>query len=215
VEAILALSHQGADVVDREGLEHEVADFVAFEAEMIIRDGNVSKGLDRAVQILNRHHLRLAPRFSLLLKGLATIEVVGRKLYPDLDFIPILEPYVRNLIAERYQPSHLMRDAQQNAATLLKLSRQLPIDLSMSLQQLRKGQLSVRLKHDQIHTLANTMDRTSNRNALATVIASMIIGSSLIVTAETALRPLGYFGFVAAAMLGVWLVISIITSRKY
>jgi ubiquinone biosynthesis protein len=214
VEAILTLAQSG-EVEDRDGMEHEVADFIAFEAERIIRSGELSKGLERAVQILHRHHLRLAPRFSLLLKALATIEVVGRKANPDLDFIPILEPYVRKIIAERYQPSHLMRDAQHGASTMLKLSRQVPADLSSTLQQLRKGQLTFKVKHEQLNHLANTMDRTSNRNALAMIVAALIVGSSLIVTAESTIRPLGYFGFVAAGLLGVWLIVSILLSRKF
>ncbi|MBI1319357.1 MAG: hypothetical protein GC168_10495 [Candidatus Hydrogenedens sp.] len=214
VEAVLTLAQSG-EVEDREGMEHEIADFIAFEAERIIRSGEVSKGLERAVQILHRHHLRLAPRFSLLLKALATIEIVGRKLYPELDFVPILEPYVRKLIAERYHPSHLMRDAQHSASTLLKLSRQVPVDASSALQQLRKGQLTFRVRHEQLNHLANTMDRTSNRNALAMIVAALIVGSSLIITAESSLRALGFVGFVTAGLLGVWLIISIMLSRKY
>ncbi len=214
VEAILALASEG-EVEDREHLEHEVAEFIAFEAQTIISNGELSKGLDRAVQIVHRHRLRLAPRFSLLLKGLATIEIVGRQLDPDLDLITILEPYIRKLITDRYQPSHLMRDAQQNAALLLKLTRQAPYDAGHLLQQLRKGKFQMRVRHEQLAEVTTTLDRTSNRNALAIIVASMVVGSSLVITADSAVQPLGVIGFIAAALLAIWLAAGILWSRKY
>lgn len=214
VEAILTLASDG-EIEDRSRLEHEIAEFIAFEAQIIISSGEVARGLERALQIVHRHHLRLAPRFTLLLKALATIEIVGRQLYPDLDFIPILEPHVKKLITERYQPSHLMRDAQHNAAVLLKLTRQAPYDAAHLLQTLRKGKFSVRVRHDQMNQLLNTLDRNSNRNALAMIVAALVVGSSLVVTADSALRPLGVIGFTAAGLLGAWLAANILWSRKY
>jgi ubiquinone biosynthesis protein len=214
VEAILALASEG-DVDDREHLEHEIAEFIAFEAQTIIANGELSKGLDRAVQIVHRHRLRLAPRFSLLLKGLATIEIVGRQLDPELDLIPILEPYIRKLITDRYQPSNLMRDAQQNASLLLKLTRQAPYDAGHLLQQLRKGKFQMRVRHEQLTEVTAMLDRTSNRNALATIVASMVVGSGIVITADSTLRPLGAIGFIAAAILAVWLAAGILWSRKY
>jgi ubiquinone biosynthesis protein len=214
VEAILALASEG-DVDDREHLEHEIAEFIAFEAQTIISNGELSKGLDRAVQIVHRHRLRLAPRFSLLLKGLATIEVVGRQLDPDLDLIPILEPYIRKLITDRYQPSNLMRDAQQNASLLLKLTRQAPYDAGHLLQQLRKGKFQMRVRHEQLDTVTATLERTSNRNALATIVASVVVGSGIVITSDSALQPLGAIGFAAASILAVWLAAGILWSRKY
>jgi ubiquinone biosynthesis protein len=214
VEAILALASDG-DVQDRDKLEHEVAEFIAFEAQAIISGGELSKGLDRAVQILHRHHLRLAPRFSLLLKGLATIEVVGRQLHPDLDLLPILEPHVRKLITDRYQPSHLMRDAQANAGMLLKLTRQAPYDAGHLLNQIRRGKYVVRVQHEQMNQLTTTLDRNSNRNALAMIVAALVVGSSMVVTADSALQPLGVLGYSAAGLLGVWLAVGILWSRKY
>ncbi len=214
VEAILALASEG-EVDDREHLEHEIAEFIAFEAQTIISNGELSKGLDRAVQIVHRHRLRLAPRFSLLLKGLATIEVVGRQLDPDLDLIPILEPYIRKLITDRYQPSNLMRDAQQNASLLLKLTRQAPYDAGHLLQQLRKGKFQMRVRHEQLDTVTATLERTSNRNALATIVASVVVGSGIVITSDSALQPLGAIGFAAASILAVWLAAGILWSRKY
>lgn len=214
VEAILTLASDG-EIEDREKLEHEIAEFIAFEAQIIVNSGELSKGLERAVEILHRHHLRLAPRFSLLLKGLATIEIVGRQLHPDLDFIPILEPHVRKLITERYQPSFLFHDAQQNALSLFKLMRQAPGDATALLQQMRNGRLMVRLKHEQAAQMMQAMDRASSRLALAIVMASLVIGGSIAATSTGQIHAFGASAFVVATLVATGYVASIIWFRKY
>jgi len=214
VDAILTLT-TGHEPPNRSTLEHEIAEFIAFEAQSIIGGGQVARGIERATQILHRYNLQLAPRFSLLLKALATIEIVGRSLDPKLDFVPILEPYVRNLLLQRFQPMHLMREAQQSAQLLLRLSKQIPGDFSHLLQQLRKGKLRFHLEHEHLNLMTGVLDRSSNRIALAIVTAALIVGASLVVSAHGSSSHLAVFGFVFAGLLGVGLVISILRSGRY
>lgn len=215
VEAVLTLAATDGEIEDREKLEHEIAEFIAFEAQIIINSGEVSKGMERAVQIIHRHRLRLAPRFSLLLKGLATIEIVGRQLHPDLDFIPILEPHVRKLIMERYQPQFLFQDVQQNAFSLLKLMRQAPGDATALLQQMRGGKVMVRLKHEQAAQMMQTIDRASSRLSMALVLGALVIGGSIAATAGTGIHAFGASAFVLATLVAAGYVASIIWTRKY
>jgi ubiquinone biosynthesis protein len=63
------------------------------------------------------------------------------------------------------------------------------------------------------------MDRSSNRLSFAIVIASIVVGSSVIVHAGVGPQVLGYpllglAGFVAAAVLGIGLAIGILRSGR-
>lgn len=202
----------GGEPSNRDAFEHEIADFIAFEAQAILSGGQVAKGIERATQILHRYNLQLAPRFSLLLKALGTIEIVGRSLDPKLDFVPILEPHVRAMIIDRYGPAQMVRDARHNAAALWRLGRQIPTDLAEVLQQLRKGRVRVQLEHDKIEMLAAAMDRSSNRNALALIVAGLIVGSSIVAVTGSNLAT---FFLAFAGLLGLGLIFSILWSRKY
>lgn len=214
VAAVLTLS-TGEPPEDLQALEHEVAEFIAFEARGIVGGGQVAKGMERAVQILRRHNLELAPRFTLLLKGLATIEIVGRTVDPDMDMVPIIQPYVEALILGRFQPAHLLKGAQHNAAALMRLTREAPADIAQTLHLLRRGRLRFHLHHDQLEQLAAVMDRASSRTTLGTIVAALIIGSSLIISVESRISHIGVGGFLCAGLLGVYLVINILRSKKF
>ena len=212
MEAVLQLTTQG-DPERPEALLHELAEFIAFEAPSIISGGQALRGIEATVQIMRRHNLEPAPRFSLLIKGLATIEVVGRSLHPDLDMLPILQPYLQKLFLTRYSPANLMAQAQAQAGSLARLGRQAPEDITVLLRQLRRGKLKFQIHHEHLENLSNTIDRSSKRNAVAMVIAALVVGSSLLVTTNSSMVHLGVVGYIVAGVFGFMLVISILWGK--
>lgn len=214
VDAILLLT-SGAEPADQIVLERELTEFIAFEARAILGGGQVARGLERATQILQRANMELAPRFSLLIKALATIEMVGRSLDPNLDMVPIVQPYVEKMIKKRYAPRQLFRDFQHNARVLMRLGHQVPRDVSTLLQQLRQGKLKFSIHHEHLDDLAATIDRASSRNTVGIIVAALIVGSSMLITVESSINRLGVAGFIFAGLLGSALVISILWTRKF
>ncbi len=214
VDALLTLT-TSPEPEDRKTLEHEVADFIAFEGPAIVGGGNVGKGLERTIEILRRNHLQLAPRFSLLLKALATIESVGHLLDPKMDMAPIIRPYVEQLVARRYSPVRLMVEARAGLAALLKLSRELPVEIQQLVNMLRTGRFKAQINHEGLDRLASVTDRASNRIAFGVITGSLIIGSSLLMRSTSGLNQLGLIGYVIAGVLGLSLVISILRSKNY
>jgi ubiquinone biosynthesis protein len=213
VDAILALS-LSEDFTDRTALEYEMAEFLAFEGYAIISSGQVGRGIERATDVLRRHHLELAPRFSLLLKALVTIESVGHVLDPNLDMVPIIRPYVERIVARRYSPWAILGDLYSDIAGLARLGRQLPADIQQLMRTFRRGQFKVQLHHEGLHKLSAVLDRASNRIAFGVITGSIIIGSSMLMTTDIGLHGLGLAGYLAAGLLGLSLVISIIRSRN-
>ena len=175
----------------------------------------MARGLERTTQILQRGNMRLAPRFALLIKALATIEMVGRSLDPTLDMVPIMQPYVERLIKRRYGPKQLFHAFQHNSRVLLRLGHQVPRDLAALMQQLRLGKLKFSIHHEHLEDLAATIDRASSRNTVGMIVAALIVGSSLLITTESSISRLGIAGYVFAGLLGSILVISILWKRKF
>ncbi|MBP8128639.1 MAG: hypothetical protein KA184_03595 [Candidatus Hydrogenedentes bacterium] len=213
LEALMLLT-PGIEPKDPERLQHEIADFIAFEARAIIDRGQVALGLERATEILRTHRLQLAPRFSLLLKALATIEHVGRKANPDMNIVPILQPYVERLVAGRYRPVQLLKGLQQNASTVRRLTQQVPDDLSHLFRQLRHGHFRMQVQDPRMADLPRALERAGNRIAFGLLSGGLIIGSSLLVASPPPLAHIGIIGLVAAGLLGFALVLAALWSKK-
>jgi ubiquinone biosynthesis protein len=209
LNAVLLLT-TADEPVNRAPLARELSEYIAFEAPVIVFGGQVVRGLELMVQIMRRHNLELAPRFSLLLKALVTIEKVGHQLDPKMDMLPIIKPYVEEVLLRRYSPERFVKEVQAHAAGYLQLSRQAPTDLATLLRQLRSGKLKFQIHHEHLETLASTIDRASKRNSVAVIIAALIIGSSLLFTSNAPFARLGIIGYTAAGILGFALIISLL-----
>lgn len=213
IEALTAFTIP-AEPHDRTTLEHEIGQYLAFEAQAMVGSGQVGKAIELIIALLQRHQLKLAPRFSLLLKSLATIESTGHLLDPNMDMVPVIRPYVERMIQRRYAPKTLAKDLQHDAVGLLRLGRGLPKGMAQLFRLVREGRLTVQLHHEKLDNLADVADRASNRITVALITAAIIVGSSMLIASGTGVRHLGTAGFTIAGILGISLVISILRSRN-
>lgn len=216
-DCLLILTDAG-DLEDVRALQQEAADYLSFEAQAIIARGEVGKALEKILDILSNHGLQLPPRFTLLIKALATIESTARELDPNLDMLPIMKPYIERVVKRRFSPDEIIDDAQEYAFTLLRLLKNLPLDLHVLMQMARHGRFRIQFTHLGLERLTRVLDRASNRVAFSVVTGSLIVGSSLLLATSagvTGTRTLGLAGFIIAGVLGIGLLISILRSRNF
>lgn len=193
---------------DPRALQHEVADLLAFEAQAIVDEGRVGAAIEALTAVLRRHHLELAPRFTLLLKALATIETTARKLDPELEIVPILRPYVQELVVARYRPANLAARAEEELLHALRVLRTMPDDLQAITGQVRQGRMRLAMHHEGLQELGSTLDRAASHLSFAIVIGALILGSSWLLATNVVAQKIGVFGYVGAAVLGIYLAVS-------
>jgi len=216
-DCMLLLTDSG-DLADIRSLQEEVADYLAFEAQAIIARGEVGKALEKTLDVLSNHGLQMPPRFTLLIKALATIESTGTSLDPKLDTLPIIQPYIEAVVKRRYSPEELVDEAQGYLLSVGRLLKNVPADLHVLLQMAKHGHFKIEFKHIGLERLTRVIDRASNRVAFSVVTGSLIVGSSLLLGVgedSTLTRGLGFTGFVIAGLLGIGLLISILRSRNF
>lgn len=200
---------------DAHGLERDIGEFIAFEAQHIVREGLVSQAIERLITILHRHRLQLAARFSLLMKALVTIESTAHALDGNLNTVPIIRPYIEKTVAARYSPSAIMHEAREDAMRTLRFGRQAPQEIQQILRMVRRGRLKFQVTHERLDRLANIIDRASNRLTFGLIAGSLIVGSSLLVSSDSSAAKLGVAGYSIAGLLGLALLISILRSRNF
>ncbi len=206
--ALLSFTVSG-DTDSPETLLHDVGDFIAFDAHALVGRGQVGRLVDTLTAILRRNRLQLQPRFSLLLKALATTESTGRKLDPELDMIPILQPYVQRIVLHRYSPPALWQELQQNGPLFAKMARDMPGEVHTLTRNLRRGRFRMQLHHEQLPTVTASVERIGNRIALAVVAAALILGGSLLLTAGSGYEVFAIVSFGMAGLLGAVLGLGI------
>ena len=215
--AVLELA-QTTGKTDRKALERDLHEFIEFDAERIMEGLAFGEALNRVAGILHQHGLVLPPRYTLLIKALATIEQVGRNLDPNLDVASQIRPYVEELLKRRYSARRVASDVSAALWDMVRLGRSLPADVRELVGSFKHDGFKIALRPEDIHRLTDAQERSSNRVAFGMIIGSLIIGSSLLMQLSRGpnflgLPVIGLVGYLIAGVLGLGMIFSMWRSR--
>ncbi len=172
-------------------------------------------------EVVRRNEIVVPRDVLLMFKSLATVWGVALRLDPDLDIAEIVKPKIRGLLLSRFSPKRALRVGSVTMWHLLGFLKSGPQQLREVLQQLSSGQWQVNIRHENLDNLGRELDRASNRLSFSVVIAAIVVGSSLMVTADPTLmvfglrlQSLAMVGYLIAGVLGLGLLWAIFRSGR-
>ena len=200
-------------------LARDIGDLIGQHLYKSLKNLQMGKLLHQLMELVSRHRLRMPPDIFLMMKALATVEGVGLSLDPDFEMINQAAPFIQRVKMERFRPKRVASDILKSGAELVRLMQEIPGELRELLRQMKRGKVKMEFEHRGLEPMLATHDRTSNRIAFSIVIAALIVGSALIVLSKTppllfGIPVIGILGFVAAALMGVWLLIAILRKGR-
>ncbi|MDD5241561.1 MAG: AarF/UbiB family protein [Sulfuricella sp.] len=213
------LEWTGDAVVDEAKLAADVSEFVFNYANVPLRDLRLGALLGELTVIMRDHCLVMPSDLALLFKALITLEGLGRQLDPEFDMVEHLTPFVRRVITERYKPDALLKRGRRSLHDLLSIATGLPRDVARLIKEVRRGKFKIDLDLKRLERFSHQIDHSVNRLTLGILTASLVIGSSIVMTVKGGptlfgLPLFGLLGFVAAFFNSVWLILSIWRSGK-
>lgn len=164
------------------------------------------------------YRIRVPVELVLMIRCLILLEGAVECLAPDVSIVELAEPFGKKLMREKLSPRHLGQSVLSYLLELSAISLSFPRHLDNLVQTVEEGDLKVTLEHKNFSKLISRLNLVGNRISFSLIVASIIVGSSLIAqrSPQSLLWrfPIAEAGFVIAVLLGIWLVISIILSRK-
>ncbi|MCO6435635.1 MAG: phosphotransferase [Phycisphaerae bacterium] len=182
---------------------------------------NLGALLNEFTDIVRQHDVIIPRDVLMLIKSTALVSSVTQRLDPELDVLEPLGQRLREVIRQRLSPSRISRDSKVWGWHLFNLTRAAPRQLREVLRKMAAGGWRLRLRHENIDRLTDELDRSSNRLAFSVVIAAIIVGSSIVVSANTSLtvfnikfQYFGIAGYLFAGLLGLGLSWAIFRSGR-
>jgi ubiquinone biosynthesis protein len=179
----------------------------------------VGVALQELVDLSYRYEIKIPAEFALAIKCLVTSEGVLQQLDPEISLLELAEPFARRIVRQRMAPKEIQRSLTRAALEFWNVTHRVPKQVENVLGLMEEGELKVQLEHQNLHRFSGRLNIMANRLALSVLIGSLIIGSSLIVNrapgAFLSRLPIAEIGYIAAAALGFWLVVSIFRSGRF
>jgi ubiquinone biosynthesis protein len=216
IKTLVQLTHR--PIVDIASLEYDLTEFIEEYSLAQLRNIDVGEILRRFSSIIMEHELRIIPGFYPLLKAIVTTEGVGYRLYPEFDMVAHVEPYVRRLVLQLPSPERLPGEIYFATRELYGFLRDLPFELKDLMHLVRAGEVRVQFQHRGLEPVTRKLDDIVNKLVFALVLASLIIGSSVII--HSGIPPIafgipviGLVGYAIAGLIGFGLLFSMIRRR--
>lgn len=209
----------GDSVVNESKLAADVIEFMFSYSSVHLKDINFGNLLTELTAMIREHHLVLPADLTLLFKALITLEGLGRQLDPEFDLGEQVEPFVKEVLRLRYSPDAMVKRGARHAKDMLSVLTGLPRDLSKFFKELRRGRVRIDVDLKRLERFGHQLDRTTNRLTVGIMTASLVIGSSIVMTVPGGPRIfgmpiLGFLGFLIAVFNSIWIIFSIWRSGK-
>ena len=205
LDKLIRLFHRleliGEDV-DVRGLRREVDDLICRFQTVELAKVDVGKFLNQVFDVIVRHEVKVPSDLLLVGKALATIEGVGREIYPELNALEEIRPIVLKIYIGRLtDPATHTRIPRRILEELGYLLETGPRDLRLTLRKARRGELVTRLQLENLEGAARSQAQATNRLAL-TILTSALVMTAAFLFVRTDLSP--WIGaFPINALLGV------------
>jgi ubiquinone biosynthesis protein len=216
------LDWAGDAYVDEARLAADVNEFVFDYEGIALKDIRIGPLVRQFAAIIRNHSIVMPSDLTLMFKALITMEGLGRQYDPDFHVIDHLTPMLRRAIAERYRPSGLLRRGRSTVTQFFDLVSSVPRDLARLLRDARRGKTRIDLDLKRLDTFGKQLDRTIDRATMGIMTASLVIGSSIVMTVHEGpsvwgmpvLTILGAAGYIVAFFNSIWIILGIWRSGK-
>jgi ubiquinone biosynthesis protein len=204
----------GNGATDEEGLAQDIQSFVDQYRGVPLKQIRFGNALHDVADILRSHQVSIPTDLTMLIKAFVSLEGMGMELDPDFDMAGEAMPMLEAAMRARYAPGAVLKRSWKSTVEMLSLIADLPQDVSRLLRAARRGRLEIHIDVTHLKHVGNQLDKAANRLVIGLVIAALIIGSSIVMTVESAPRFLGVMGFIVACIGTAWLLLSIIKSNR-
>jgi len=163
-----------------------------------------------------RNDLRWPANVGLFTKSLANLEGAARQFNPQVNLLDEIRPLMADMFRQQLVGDDPLQAVLRTGLEFRNLSLSSPRQFGFLLDRLSSEQLKFNLSIREIDGLRRSIDDAANRRAFATVVAALIMGAAIVSTSQRSSQGqiLSTILFVAATLLGLWLVVSILRSGR-
>jgi len=214
------LDWSGESVGDEDRLAYDVTELLQNYDDLQLKDVKIGALLNDVTALMRDNNLVLPADLTLLFKTLITLEGLGQQIDPEFHMIDQVTPFVERIIRQRYTPQALLARGRKSMREALEVVADLPRDLQHLVRDMRRGRVRVDLDLKRLDHFGHQLDSASNRLTMGILTASLVVGSSIIMTVEGGpqlfgLPLFGLLGFLIAFFNSLWIIFSIWRSGKH
>ncbi|HUR57177.1 MAG TPA: AarF/UbiB family protein [Opitutaceae bacterium] len=199
---------------DPSEFKRKISQLVAQTRDQGLAQIKVGKSILEVTKNAGENGLYVPSELTLLGKTLLQLDEIGRILAPDWDPNASVRRNVDEFMTQRMKKDISKGNILSSMLEMKEFVGGLPNRLNRIMDTVTNNELEVKVKSVDAKVVMEGMQKIANRITTGVILASLVIGASLLMRVETRFQLWGYPGlailcFVGAAAGGAWLVANI------
>jgi len=166
-------------------------------------------------EAMRRYRLKVPMNLMLLLKVFMMVLDIGVRLDPKFNFGKEVTPYLTKLADTGNLSAAYVKRASISLLEATDALFDMPRNLNLMLRRLSTGTFTLEIVETDIQKLQMALDKASDKLMIGLVVASLVIGSSLVLLASPSTLPkeiswVAIFGYTFAVLVGFYAIYHVI-----
>jgi len=177
-----------------------------------------SSAVEGVIGSLRKYRIKVPMVTMLMMKVILMVQEDAYKLDAEFDYLKEIKPLLGDTLKKRLLSQANIRKAGFDILDAFNEVKELPNSINMALKRISQGSFTFKFAHDDIDRLGNSIDRASYKMLLGLIMASIVIGMSLVVLATQSVLSAESFQltvaiYAVAVLVGIYSVVQLIRER--
>jgi ubiquinone biosynthesis protein len=166
-------------------------------------------------EAMRRYQLKVPMNLMLLLKVFMMVLDIGLRLDPKFNFGKEVTPYLTKLADAGNLSAAYVKRASTSLLEAADALFDMPRNLNLMLRRLSTGTFKLEIVETDIQKLQMALDKASDKMMIGLVVASLVVGSSLVLLSHPLSLPdsiywIAIFGYTMAVLVGFYAIYHVI-----
>ncbi len=211
------------EIHDMRMFEYDLNDLIEDYANLDVSESSIADMINSLQKIMYDYQLKVPGGVFLIFRAFAILEGIGKTVHPHFNTYEFIKPYGLKILKERFKPETILNDLYYRVTQLSSFANSLPFEIKDIMGKFRKGKIHFEVEHQGYGYLLKKLDSLTNRMILTAVMVALILGSSIMATADFSpdmptyygVPQISVWGFWVAGILGLILTYATLRRRKY
>ncbi|MGL4913377.1 MAG: ABC1 kinase family protein [Romboutsia sp.] len=204
--------------IDVSGLRQDLLYLIHYYYDVPVEKINIGDIMNEVFRFFRRYKVAIPSQLATLAKTIITLEGTGRELNPKFSVSSIGTQFMKYYYVNKFNPERVFMNTKHTTEEILLDMKTLPKQMRGILRNIEKNNVKIQIDDVKFISLERRITDLTTQISLSLVLASIVVGSSLIVASPNInsnswIRLTALSGFFISFIIGLLLVIKIIRSQ--
>lgn len=204
-------------IKDERKLSNDISEILQMVDSHALKDLNLEFLFGRFKTILFENKIIMPDYYTMLVRGVLLLESVGRTIYPEMNMMDSIRPYMDKLMAERLDPNYLLEKGIEKLTTIGTDLMNVPGEVRSIVQKLDNGDLHVKTQIEELKETNRLIRKSIQYLLIGFVLCTNIMATVILIFTALYFDSIGLkvlIGFSVAFSLFLILFLLIRTNRR-